>query len=87
MEKRTTTQKRMTPPKIRPKYEMPTVVTYSKDEILKQMGPARGGSINTLAPDAIRPQYRRRENANRGSIFRRESIFRRSIFDIDEDGQ
>ena len=80
-------EKQGIPQKRRPKYEMPTVVTYSKDEILERMGPARGGSFDPNAPDAIRPQYRRRENANRQSIFRRESIFRRSIFDSDEDGQ
>ena len=51
MEKKAKTQKQMTTPKIRPKYDMPTVVTYSKDEILKQMGPARGGSFDPNAPD------------------------------------
>jgi hypothetical protein len=42
MEKKATTQKRMTTLKPRPKYEPPKVVTHQEDEILKQMGPVGG---------------------------------------------
>lgn len=42
MEKKAKTQKQMTTPKIRPKYEPPEVVTYQEDEILKSMGPVGG---------------------------------------------
>ena len=59
MEKQANAQKQATPPKKRPKYETPTIVTYQKDEILKQMGPIRGGSFSPLDADAVQEAIRR----------------------------
>ena len=68
MEKQANAQKQATPPKKRPKYEPPTVVTYQKNEILKRMGPARGGSFNATDPDAVQDAIRR-ENWRRRRLY------------------